>query len=47
MNFSYLVVMGQNIFYCLFITAIYEGTYFFEQSRKLAIETEVLKRENR
>ena len=45
-NFSYLMVMGQNIFYCLFITAVYEGIYFFEQSRKLGIEKEALKREN-
>jgi hypothetical protein len=32
--YSYLRIVGQNIFYCLFISATYESIYFFQEWKK-------------
>ncbi|RYZ00028.1 MAG: hypothetical protein EOO11_03010 [Chitinophagaceae bacterium] len=37
--YDYLRVMGQNIFYCLFIAAIYEAIYYQALWKELAAET--------
>lgn len=44
--YPYLRLMGQNIFYCIFIAAIYEAMYFFDQWKILEKEKEAMRREN-
>ncbi len=39
---DYLRIMGQNIFYCLFIATIYEATYFFSLWKETFIHNETL-----
>jgi hypothetical protein len=43
--YDYLRIMGQNIFYCLFIAAAYEAIYFFELWKQMFQQSEALKKE--
>ena len=42
--YDYLRIVGQNIFYCLFITAAYEAIYFFALWKEVFKQSEALKK---
>ena len=44
--YAFLRIVGQNIFFCLFIAAVYEAIYFFELWKQMFRQSEALKQEH-